>query len=901
MAQLSSRWMFRNTLLFSGRSREQGRPHPAPASQQSGADVVKAAQERRKAREVSKQHDSAAISVQRVFRSYASRQRTRSACLTDLLASLPASDPSSPLSYSTLWRVHICLRHRLRADSPPAQETLAAEGLEPLIRRAVLSVSSETPIAVLATVLGMAVAANLLPSLDAVDHLSSSLGHWIFWAVLYGRHPLLEETCQRYPRDCLAVLMQHLPARLPPAMVSSGCLQECMSVILATPTAVLPAAVAHWLHQAVIAVHSSSPSVCMDFAGPLALLAFKKHAAAFENAEAFLLFWSCWIEVVFTVDRWASPSLPEQQRQNAVFSSLALWFPQGELFTTATSSGARPDVVHRMANMVLLLVLQLFQYAPDAMVAVSCGLGHPNESGAVQLTVGHNHWFSIFLDCCIALGLSRLIRLAFERNSRLLFFPQDQHSYISSLSSISAFPEKQSAVIRRLRSLSTVKSFRPSLTNAELARACVGFLVDEDTEPEAQRMDAEDSESADALHRFAIDAKFLVHFKERYRLFVKQELKMLDDNVSHVGYLRRAAYLTERVAIRVRRNWILEDALEALAEHRVPNLRHAYLIVEFVGEEGLGDGVRKEFFTTLTKELFRQDRGLFMTSSDGRYVFPHPEALALHGLDVVRGYFHFCGRIVAKCIVEGILLDVSFADFFIGKLIGYSPVIDDMAVLDPILYKNLMFLRLADDAALVRDMSLCFELAVAPRGAVELVQGGRTVDVTLENKDQYIRLVADYKLSGQFATASKAFCTGFFSVIPQEDLLLFFRHDELKRLVCGDEESTVDVDDWQQHCEYSRCAPRDPPVQQFWEVVRGLTQQQKALLLRFVTSTRRPPLFGFSELEPKFTVMLTDDVDHLPSASTCFNLLKLPKYSSVAKMRDFLIMAIEGTDSFSFS
>jgi hypothetical protein len=51
---------------------------------------------------------------------------------------------------------------------------------------------------------------------------------------------------------------------------------------------------------------------------------------------------------------------------------------------------------------------------------------------------------------------------------------------------------------------------------------------------------------------------------------------------------------------------------------------------------------------------------------------------------------------------------------------------------------------------------------------------------------------------------------------------------------------------------------------------------------------------GFRGLQPPFTlhrVSITRD-DKLPAASTCFNVLKLPTYSSEAVMRDKLLTAI---------
>ena len=52
---------------------------------------------------------------------------------------------------------------------------------------------------------------------------------------------------------------------------------------------------------------------------------------------------------------------------------------------------------------------------------------------------------------------------------------------------------------------------------------------------------------------------------------------------------------------------------------------------------------------------------------------------------------------------------------------------------------------------------------------------------------------------------------------------------------------------------------------------------------------------GFSSLHPPFTIAslpIGGDGDKLPMASTCFNILKLPNYSSKRVMREKLEQAI---------
>jgi len=61
---------------------------------------------------------------------------------------------------------------------------------------------------------------------------------------------------------------------------------------------------------------------------------------------------------------------------------------------------------------------------------------------------------------------------------------------------------------------------------------------------------------------------------------------------------------------------------------------------------------------------------------------------------------------------------------------------------------------------------------------------------------------------------------------------------------------------------------------------------------------------GFATLIPPFTIQrvgVMRDGEQLPTASTCFNVLKLPTYSSEKVMRERLIYAIESGAGFELS
>jgi len=103
-----------------------------------------------------------------------------------------------------------------------------------------------------------------------------------------------------------------------------------------------------------------------------------------------------------------------------------------------------------------------------------------------------------------------------------------------------------------------------------------------------------------------------------------------------------------------------------------------------------------------------------------------------------------------------------------------------------------------------------------------------------------------------------------------------FNQQEVQILI-GGVNTPIDIADLQQHTNYGGLYDAShPTIRFFWQVVESFDQEQKKGLLRFVTSCSRPPLLGFRELVPNFSIRdATDDQYRLPTSSTCVNLLKV--------------------------
>ncbi|TRX90850.1 hypothetical protein FHL15_008254 [Xylaria flabelliformis] len=354
-----------------------------------------------------------------------------------------------------------------------------------------------------------------------------------------------------------------------------------------------------------------------------------------------------------------------------------------------------------------------------------------------------------------------------------------------------------------------------------------------------------------------------------------------------------------------------------------------------------GGGVTKEFLISVTNDAFnpeRNDKKAYFVSNNQNLLYPNPSifddtAASLRSLGIAEGSsdwrdamsdlvkrYEFLGRIVGKCMYEGILIDISFASFFLLKWASsgqststdYRANLNDLRDLDPELYQGLMSLK--NYSGDVADLSLDFTIADSvwdPSGHRRTItrplrRDGASIPVTNKDRPLYISYVANHRLVAQQYRQSKAFLRGLGTII-NPSWLSMFNQSELQRLIGGDS-SEIDVEDLRRNTSYSGLyvigddGQEHPTIRFFWDVMRKLKDSERRDVLKYVTSTPRAPLLGFSQLRPQFSIRDGGtDEERLPSTSTCVNLLKLPVYKSEATLRAKLLYAVQSGAGFDLS
>ncbi|KAK6457348.1 uncharacterized protein RJT20DRAFT_39621 [Scheffersomyces xylosifermentans] len=383
----------------------------------------------------------------------------------------------------------------------------------------------------------------------------------------------------------------------------------------------------------------------------------------------------------------------------------------------------------------------------------------------------------------------------------------------------------------------------------------------------------------------------------------------LDQNVPQYkrDFRRKVIYFRSQPALRilpgqchikVRRDHIFEDSYQEIMRQTPEDLKKR-LMIKFDGEEGLDyGGVSREFFFLLSHDMFNPFYCLFEYSSHDNYTLQinpnsgiNPEHL---------NYFKFIGRVVGLGVFHRRFLDAFFVGALYKMMLHKKVVLQDMEGVDAEFYRSLKWI-LDNDITDVLDLTFSAEdERFGEIVEVDLKPGGRDIEVTEENKHEYVEYISEWKISKRVEEQFRAFIDGFNELIPQE-LVNVFDERELELLIGGLAE--IDVEDWKKHTDYRGYQESDQVIQWFWKCIKEWDSEQKARLLQFTTGTSRIPVNGFKDLQGsdgprRFTIEKAGESNQLPKSHTCFNRVDLPPYLDYESLRQKLTLAVEETVGF---
>ncbi|XP_037077204.1 E3 ubiquitin-protein ligase HERC2-like [Pollicipes pollicipes] len=321
-------------------------------------------------------------------------------------------------------------------------------------------------------------------------------------------------------------------------------------------------------------------------------------------------------------------------------------------------------------------------------------------------------------------------------------------------------------------------------------------------------------------------------------------------------------------------------------------LPHRVWKVKFVGEsvDDCGGGY-SESIAEMCDELCGGSPPLLMITPNGRgEAGANRDCFLLNPTARSQQYRHmftFLGVLMGIAVRTGSPLSLSLAEPVWKQLVGLPLTPADLSEVDRDYLPGL--LRLRDDPSLA-SLELPFSTPSAAGHEVQLSSTHRRV--TDANKTEYIRAALNYRLH-ELDPMVAAVREGMSRVVPVP-LLELFSGAELETMVCGSPDIPIKL--LMAVATYKGVDACSPLVAWFWEVMQELSTLERSLFLRFVWGRTRLPRTIADFRGRDFVLQVLDKyqpADHfLPESYTCFFLLKMPRYSCKAVLREKLLYAI---------
>ncbi|KAM7150659.1 E3 ubiquitin-protein ligase Itchy homolog isoform 1-T1 [Macrochelys suwanniensis] len=414
--------------------------------------------------------------------------------------------------------------------------------------------------------------------------------------------------------------------------------------------------------------------------------------------------------------------------------------------------------------------------------------------------------------------------------------------------------------------------------------------------------------------RFTVDGiPYFVDHNRRTTTYIDPRTgKSALDNGPQIAYVRdfkaKVQYfrfwcqqlaMPQHIKITVSRKTLFEDSFQQIMSFSPQDLRRRLWVI-FPGEEGLDyGGVAREWFFLLSHEVLNPMYCLFEYVGKDNYCLQINPASYINP-DHLK-YFRFIGRFIAMALFHVRFIDTGFSLPFYKRILNKPTGLKDLESVDPEFYNSLIWVKENDIEECGLEMYFSVDKEILGEiKSHDLKPNGSNILVTEENKDEYIRLVAEWRLSRGVEEQTQAFFEGFNEILPQQ-YLQYFDAKELEVLLCGMQE--IDLNDWQRHTTYRHYTRTSKQIMWFWQFVKEIDNEKRMRLLQFVTGTCRLPVGGFADLmgsngPQKFCIEKVGKENWLPRSHTCFNRLDLPPYKSYEQLKEKLLFAIEETEGF---
>ncbi len=272
------------------------------------------------------------------------------------------------------------------------------------------------------------------------------------------------------------------------------------------------------------------------------------------------------------------------------------------------------------------------------------------------------------------------------------------------------------------------------------------------------------------------------------------------------------------------------------------------------------------------------------------YLLPHNyEVYRSSSLSELK-YYLIWGLYLALSQRHNVQLSLSLSSFFWKPFVKEVIGIEDIYQVDNAFIRSVTSLLLNSSTS-KEQLELLFSQLFTEDFVAENEESFDTQNVYQLLKQSFI-----YYLQSSLYSSYLVY-SGLKLTLPM-DLSCLFTPKEFEEIFCG--ESVVTTEELQRIATYEHgLKPTHPAVVVFWRAVEMMSDDERAMLLNFVTARSRIPIPPAPSI--LFKIALLDEYnvgtndDHLPQSQTCFSLLKLPSYSTAEVAYQKFLLAINNT------
>ncbi|CAD8123495.1 unnamed protein product [Paramecium sonneborni] len=306
--------------------------------------------------------------------------------------------------------------------------------------------------------------------------------------------------------------------------------------------------------------------------------------------------------------------------------------------------------------------------------------------------------------------------------------------------------------------------------------------------------------------------------------------------------------------------------------------------IKFVNEEGSDDGgLRREFYNKVGQMIKSPIFGFFKKNKKSQTYFFSSQ---FNQNQNRKQYALIFGKLIANSIINKEIIGVKFAPQF-WKLIFNKPIsYEDLeGIMEENEFQNYINLNQMQNDD-IEMLYLNFEITKGEK-TIQLVPNGNQINLTAQNRDQYLQLIAKYYICDEFQEIIQELKDGFESVLKIDLLNDCFDVTEMHTLTEG-----ADNIQPQQVLDLVKFEGGSDQMESFFKkFILSLDEIELRDFLQFTTGSPQLPWNAKPTIQIEFSKQAKET--NLPKSSTCFYKLTIPYYQSYEDFKKKMEIAIE--------